>query len=115
MIAPAKVSEVLLEQMARLRPAYLVRLLSADIMDGADTALAIEVAARMLPTMDVRPILVQALRHRSPIVREAVIRELAVYAHDSQVRALVRRHATLLHEESAAVREVASDTLVGVP
>jgi hypothetical protein len=109
---PELPSEQLFEDWAQRQPRRLVRLLTADLMDAADTALAAEIAGRMLSPEQVVPSLLALLGHASQVVRESSVYGLAPHASDrkdvkSALIALLRPET----EPSAAVRDAATDVL----
>ncbi len=107
--APAFPSELLFEGYAKAQPELLLRLIGSGAMDSADTALALEVAARLMPPHQTVNLSISLLAHRSPIVREAAVLALAPHVERfAAVRAAVEKRTSPNREPSRAVREAAA-------
>lgn len=109
---PSRWSEDLFEEWVRRRPSELLRLLDTRHLDGPDTALALEVASRALPTNIVVSVLLDALTDESALVREAAVYALVKHKSDPRARAGIERLTAIQSEPSAAVREAAQDALL---
>lgn len=103
-----KPCDAIFEQLARVEPAQLIRLIRSEQLAGADLASAAEIAGSIADSSTVIPALFPLLHDTLPMVREAAICGLSNHLTDE-----VRQEIEKLRAEdpSAAVREVAASAL----
>ena len=113
-LIPDFISRDLFTQIAADDPARLLQFIRSGLMDGPDTALALEVASESVSKGDLFHVASCSLQHPSAIAREAAIYALVYHGADPAdhiTMTLIRRYTIPDFEPSRAVREVAEETM----
>lgn len=102
------VCEAMFEFLAGQYPGEILKLVSSTVLSPAALTFAAEVAGRTSNSQAVCTTLMPLLDHESPLVREGAIYGLRNHADDIVVKKL---KVLAQSDPSAAIRQVASDTL----
>ena len=106
------VSESALESLATQEPEEFLAVIASERLEPADLTLAAEIAGTITSLASVVPVLLNLLKHPSPMVREGAVYGLSSHlSWSKQARRALNRLLTSKEEPSPGVRRAAEEAL----